>query len=56
MSLVPRCPRCDAPTDPWGRDGGDSFCLKCREDVPETQFTRVASDPFDENLKPRKAA
>jgi tRNA(Ile2) C34 agmatinyltransferase TiaS len=35
MSLVPRCPNCDARVDPYGRDGGHSWCRKCREEKRE---------------------
>lgn len=29
MSLVPRCVRCDAPIDAYGRNGGSTLCGTC---------------------------
>jgi tRNA(Ile2) C34 agmatinyltransferase TiaS len=48
--MVPRCPRCDARVDPYGREGGNSLCRKCRAEEAE-QMTHVRGDPFREARK-----
>lgn len=47
MSLIPRCAQCDAPLDPYGRDGGHSWCNSCRADAEIAAFNSDPKRPFD---------
>lgn len=33
MTMIPRCSRCDAPIDPYGRDGGHAWCRACLDEA-----------------------
>jgi tRNA(Ile2) C34 agmatinyltransferase TiaS len=57
MSMVPRCPRCDARTDPYGRDGGHSYCTRCREEIGITDYIHESGfSPDAEVARARRAA
>jgi predicted amidophosphoribosyltransferase len=42
MSMIPRCSRCDAKLDPYGRDGGHAWCLECLAEHRELLALRDA--------------
>jgi hypothetical protein len=45
MSLVPRCIRCDARIDAWGRDGVE--CDRCKAGLPPESGTIIAKWPAE---------
>jgi hypothetical protein len=48
VSLLPTCPRCDTRTDPYGRDGGHSWCLRCLDEAAgEVAAPRKPAPPMD---------
>jgi hypothetical protein len=51
VSLTSTCPRCDARTDPHGRDGSHTFCTRCRE---ETGFGIDCGKVERADLEPRE--
>jgi hypothetical protein len=56
MSMIPRCSRCDAKLDPYGRDGGHAWCLECLAEHRELLALRDADSTIGDPLKARRVA